>query len=502
MAIDKAGEAQPSVLEQVLRREWFYEFELPDGQTTTCYLPPDVMAIHRTRLDMLLRALDERLGMDWRDRDCLDLACHEGWFASQLARRGMRVLGVDARAEHVANARLIAEACGVRGTTFEQRDVAMTEPGALGDFDVVLMLGLLYHLENPVQALRLARSHTTNVCVVETQIAPNLSGQIEWGASSFVKTMIGNFAVVDESGDLEAGSPEANVTEISLVPSLEALLWIMRRTGFSSVAVLQPPGDGYEQHRFGKRVMVAGYVEPPRHARGASRRARNRPHELRGTRVGSVLSERDLATAEAFTDLWWTRGDAGETWHTITWQGVPIEKHPFDLMIIQELIDETRPHLIVEAGTGPGGSALFYASLLDLIGVGSVLTTDIAELSDRPVHPRIAYRSLSSTDGAFVGEAAALASQVERTMVILDSDHRADHVRAELTLLSPLVSVGCYLVCEDGIVNGHPVLPHFGPGPLEAIEDFLRTHDTFEIDTTRERLLSTFNPRGYMRRVR
>jgi cephalosporin hydroxylase len=86
-------------------------------------------------------------------------------------------------------------------------------------------------------------------------------------------------------------------------------------------------------------------------------------------------------------------------------------------------------------------------------------------------------------------------------MVILDSDHRRDHVLCELRLFGPLVTPGCYLICEDTNINGHPVYPTFGPGPSEALQEYLReAGPLWTVDDHRERLLVTFNPRGYLRR--
>ena len=85
-------------------------------------------------------------------------------------------------------------------------------------------------------------------------------------------------------------------------------------------------------------------------------------------------------------------------------------------------------------------------------------------------------------------------------MVILDSKHTADHVRKELDAYAPLVSPGCYLIVQDGFVNGHPLEPDFGPGPYEAVQDFLAVDDRFEVDESRERMLFTFNPGGFLRR--
>jgi cephalosporin hydroxylase len=87
-------------------------------------------------------------------------------------------------------------------------------------------------------------------------------------------------------------------------------------------------------------------------------------------------------------------------------------------------------------------------------------------------------------------------------LVVLDSDHRRDHVLAELYAYAPLVTPGSYLVVEDTNVNGHPVYEEFGPGPMEAVEDFLKDRDDFAADPTREKLLFTFNPRGWLRKLR
>lgn len=87
-------------------------------------------------------------------------------------------------------------------------------------------------------------------------------------------------------------------------------------------------------------------------------------------------------------------------------------------------------------------------------------------------------------------------------MVILDSDHSCDHVRRELEIYAPLVSIGSYVIVEDSNVHGHPVLPSFPAGPMEGLRQFLSGTDAFEIDGRRERLMMTFNPSGYLRRVR
>jgi cephalosporin hydroxylase len=87
-------------------------------------------------------------------------------------------------------------------------------------------------------------------------------------------------------------------------------------------------------------------------------------------------------------------------------------------------------------------------------------------------------------------------------IVLLDSDHTKDHVLAELNAYSPLVTPGSYLIVEDTNLNGHPVDPDYGPGPMEALDAFLTTHSEFAHDTTQDKFLLSFNPKGYLKRAR
>ena len=188
-------------------------------------------------------------------------------------------------------------------------------------------------------------------------------------------------------------------------------------------------------------------------------------------------------------------------WTEATWLGVQALKNPLDLWVYQEIVFETKPELIVETGTYRGGSALFLASLCDLVGRGEVVSIDIEpEREDYPAHPRITYLSgRSSTDPAVVDEVRARAAN-DPILVILDSDHSQAHVEAELATYAPLVPVGCYLIVEDSNIG--QIRKDLMPGPQEAIETFLAQVDDFVVDREREKFLITFNPSGYLRRVR
>jgi cephalosporin hydroxylase len=191
------------------------------------------------------------------------------------------------------------------------------------------------------------------------------------------------------------------------------------------------------------------------------------------------------------------------TWQDTHWLGIPLYKLTTDLWVYQELLHELRPGLIIETGTFRGGSALYLASIMDLLGHGEVATIELKPRPDLPVHPRIHYLEGSSTAPESVARMRELAAGVSGPiMVILDSYHGRDHVLAELETYHELVTPGSYLVVEDTAMNGHPTKRGWGEGPWEALDAFLPNHPEFVSDRDREKFLHTFNPRGYLRRTR
>jgi cephalosporin hydroxylase len=192
---------------------------------------------------------------------------------------------------------------------------------------------------------------------------------------------------------------------------------------------------------------------------------------------------------------------ASDSWTQATWLGAQALKNPLDLWVYQEIVVETRPELIVETGTYRGGSALYLASLCDLVGGGHVVSIDVEPVrDDYPLHARITYLGgRSSTDPAVVEEIRERAAG-RPILVILDSDHSQAHVEEELAAYAPLVPVGNYVIVEDSNIGR--IRKDLMPGPLEAVEAFLGRTDEFEIDYAREKFLITFNPSGYLKRVR
>jgi cephalosporin hydroxylase len=216
----------------------------------------------------------------------------------------------------------------------------------------------------------------------------------------------------------------------------------------------------------------------------------------------SLLSAEDADIVRRFHELYYRRWLSGNSdTINLSWFGHQVLKCPLDMWLYQELLVRTRPDIVVETGTWCGGSALFMAMVLEQIGHGKVITIDIDPKPQRPEHPRINYLTGSSTDPQIVAQVRN-AVGTDRTLVILDSDHSAAHVHQELLAYRGFVQVGDYLIVEDSNVNGHPVWPDFGPGPMEAIDKLLSETDEFVVDERCERFLMTLNPRGYLRRIR
>lgn len=190
--------------------------------------------------------------------------------------------------------------------------------------------------------------------------------------------------------------------------------------------------------------------------------------------------------------------------HTFTnWCGVPILKNPLDLHVYQEILWDLRPTLILETGTAYGGSALYLACMLDRRGEGRVVSVDVEPHETPPQHPRITYLRGSSVDPSILATLRAMIRPQDRVMVILDSDHSKAHVLQELECYAPMVTLGQFMVVEDTNINGNPIDRDWmgGPGPGDALKVWLPEHPEFEQDVLAERMLMTFYPGGWLRKV-
>jgi cephalosporin hydroxylase len=190
-------------------------------------------------------------------------------------------------------------------------------------------------------------------------------------------------------------------------------------------------------------------------------------------------------------------------WAETRWLGVQAQKFPTDFWVYQEIIWDIKPDIIIECGTAMGGAALFFASICDLIGKGRVFTID-SNVHRRPCqsnHKRITYYVGGTIDKDIIGHIEKKIRSTDVVLVNLDSGHNMQHVLDEMNVWHKFVTPGSYMIVEDSDINGHPVYPEFGPGPYEAIHEFLKTNHDFEIDKKREKFTFTSNPDGFLRKI-
>jgi cephalosporin hydroxylase len=190
-------------------------------------------------------------------------------------------------------------------------------------------------------------------------------------------------------------------------------------------------------------------------------------------------------------------------WRNSKWLGRQITTPPTDLMIYQEVIERVRPDWIIETGALNGGRALFLASVCELLGHGRVISIDVNLREDVATHPRITYIEGRAQEDATVARVRAIVGESPRGLVILGSRPGSSmRIGLEFEAYRQFVAVGSYAIVEHTMVNGHPVWPGFGPGPMEASKQILVRHADFAVDTALEKYGLTFNPAGFLKRLR
>lgn len=202
--------------------------------------------------------------------------------------------------------------------------------------------------------------------------------------------------------------------------------------------------------------------------------------------------------------------------YNFKWLGRPIIQYPQDMIAVQEIIWEVKPELIIETGIAHGGSLIFYASILELVGHGQVVGIDIdirqhnrIEIESHSMFSRIKLIEGSSIDSQAVEQVKNMASGKKPVLVCLDSNHTYDHVRKELELYSDLVTAGSYLIVFDTIIEHMPETSCAdrpwgrGDNPMPAVYDFLKTNDRFTIDRSiNDQLLISVAPDGYLKCIK
>ncbi len=230
----------------------------------------------------------------------------------------------------------------------------------------------------------------------------------------------------------------------------------------------------------------------------------------------NVAQEIDIYTKEGLDvlALLWTKAS---THHRLmyepTWLGMPIIQLSEDIVVMQELIWKLQPDVIVETGVAHGGSAVFYASMLQLLGKGKVVAVDV----DIRKHNEVAIKSHflssrinliqgSSVDASVLAQVRAHIKPADKVLVTLDSNHSKAHVARELELYGELVTPGSYMVAMDGAQAWVSDIPNGKPewkddNPLVAIEDFVARDKRYVIDEYYTRLKVTASPKGFLRRL-
>lgn len=199
--------------------------------------------------------------------------------------------------------------------------------------------------------------------------------------------------------------------------------------------------------------------------------------------------------------------DSG-VWQHVSFLGVPCLKSVSDLWNYQEIIYNLKPSLVVEFGTHLGGAALYFAYILRAIPSYSRVVSVDLDLRRVDISVRRDPRIVLIESSTAIPMVARLIGDLRLAypgpiLVVLDSDHRKTHVLNEMIILRNVMQKGDYMVVEDGNVNGNPVLPGWGDGPMEAILEYERL---FPLDYIHDRPREikfgfTFAPNGFLVRT-
>jgi len=200
--------------------------------------------------------------------------------------------------------------------------------------------------------------------------------------------------------------------------------------------------------------------------------------------------------------------------YEIDWLGVPIIQTPEDMILMQELIFKIQPDIIIETGIAHGGSLIYYASLLELLGKGKVIGIDIEirehnrkVIEMHPMFKRIELIEGSSISEETIEKIKEIVPKDSKIIVCLDSNHTKDHVLKELQLYHKFVSLGSYIVVFDTITSKLSKVSdsekiYLNNSPKEAINEFLKEHNNFELDESYNKLYISSSQDGYLRRIK
>ena len=245
-----------SLDEELAGPPWIYPWQLRNGDEVKI-ANAELPSIHRTRSEMIEARVRAALAAAGPDATALDLACNEGWFSHRLLDWGAaRVLAVDVREKNLQRATVMRDHYEIPPARLEFRrvDVFAVDPEELGTFDVVLLLGLIYHVENPMGVIRLARACTKGLCVIESQLTRQTEPIVHGlGQSDQLHKSDGSFAIQLESGNNALASTGR---VMSLIPNRVAMQQMAEVAGFGTVEFATPQPDHNPQYVRGDRAAL------------------------------------------------------------------------------------------------------------------------------------------------------------------------------------------------------------------------------------------------------
>ena len=216
---------------------------------------------------------------------------------------------------------------------------------------------------------------------------------------------------------------------------------------------------------------------------------------------------------DLLSNLWIKAAAEHRLMYEPTWLGRPVIQFPTDIVVMQELLWQVRPDLVIETGVAHGGSLVLSASILELRGAGKVIGIDVdirlhnrSAIEAHPLKHRIELIEGSSIDDSTMAAVRRAAAGATVVVVFLDSNHSEAHVLRELELYSELVTPGSYLVAHDGAQAWGWDIPRGKPEwkddhPLTAIQTFLAGHPEFATDPHWTRYGITSSPNGWLKKT-
>ena len=231
-------------------------------------------------------------------------------------------------------------------------------------------------------------------------------------------------------------------------------------------------------------------------------------------RYVSIKENKNIRELEEAAIKWAKVSAENRLSYEIDWLGVPIIQTPEDMILMQELIFKVQPDVIIETGVAHGGSLIYYASLLELLGKGKVIGIDIEirehnrkVIEKHPMFKRIELIEGNSIFEETIEKIRKMVPKDSKVIVCLDSNHTKDHVLRELQLYHGFVNPKSYIVVFDTITSKLSKVSssekiYLDNSPKEAIEEFLKEHNNFELDKSYNKLYLSSSQDGYLRRIK